>query len=336
MRSTSALAAAIVCRQIARRLVTDATKILGRAQRGVERTARGVLEAHRHEQAVRGGGGQPQRKATGNGNVAARRHPSRTPLEERGLRRGDHRRDVPQHLDLLDQPVRAPIPPRERRTHMVEADSLKSRQHGTLDPRRPGKEIAPFMVLLQRTDDPSPERRGHVIGIQATEPADACLHQAREPIQPPHGHRLGDLGLLQPGIGDVQPMRCPPRAGRRATTARSEPVIRAAPNDGIDRDLIDGQIEPDAQPMFRGLPRHPCDAGIGGAGPAQRRVQRLVIAGDEDVAAGARHEGRRNAHRVEPHGTAAREMRRPIGQFPGNQRMQVVDLGCHAVVVPCA
>ena len=95
--------------------------------------------------------------------------------------------------------------------------------------------------------------RGRVVGVQATEPGDARLRQTCEPVQPPCGHGLGDLGLLQPGIGDIQPTRRPPRAGWRATVVRGEPLLLAAADRGIDRDLIDGEVEPDAQPMLRGL-----------------------------------------------------------------------------------
>ena len=212
---------------------------------------------------------------------------------------------------------------------MVEADAFQSRQCGAFDARRPGQEAA--SLLLQTADDPPPQRCRRVVGVQAAEPGDTRPHQPREPVQPPCGHGLGDLGPLQPGIGDIQPTRRPPRAGRRAAAARGEPVLLAPADRGIDRDLIDGEVEPDAQPMLRGLARDARYAGIGGAWPAQRRVQRLMIGGDEDVAARARQERRGDADRVESHGAAAREMRRPIRQIASNQRMKMIDLWCHAV-----
>ena len=212
---------------------------------------------------------------------------------------------------------------------MVEADPFQSRQRGAFDTRRPRQEAA--SLPLQTADDPPPERRRRVVGVQATEPGDTRLHQACEPVQPPCGHRLGDLGPVQPGVGDIQATRRPPRAGRRAAIVLGEPLLLAAANRGIDRDLIDGKVEPDPQSMLRGLARDARDAGIGSARPAQRRVQRLVIGGGEDVAARTRQERRGDADRVESHGAAAREMRRPIRQIAGNQRMEVIDLWCHAV-----
>ena len=170
-----------------------------------------------------------------------------------------------------------------------------------------------------------------MVGVQATEPGDTRLRQPCEPVQPPCGHRLGDLGPVQPGVGDIQPTRRPPRAGWRAAVVLREPLLLAAADRGIDRDLIDRKVEPDPQSMLRGLARDARDAGIGSAWPAQRRVQRLVIGGGENVAARARQEGRGDANRVESHGAAAREMRRPIRKVASNQRMEVIDLWCHAV-----
>ncbi len=152
---------------------------------------------------------------------------------------------------------------------MIEADPFEPRQRGAFDARRPGQEHASLMLLFQGRDEPSPQSRRGAVGIQAAEPGDARLHQAREPVQPPFRHRLGDLGLLQSRIGDVEPMRRPPGAGQRATAAWREPVVLAAADRGIDRDLVDGQIKPDAQAMLRGLLRDASNAGIGRPRPAQ-------------------------------------------------------------------
>jgi hypothetical protein len=170
-----------------------------------------------------------------------------------------------------------------------------------------------------------------MIGIEAAKAGDTRLHEACQSIEPPCSHRLGNLGLLQPGVSDVEAMRRPPRGGQRATTARGEPIMLATANRGIDGNLVDGQIKPDAQAMLGRLLRHACDAGIGGARPAQRRVQNLMISGDEDVAAGTGQKRWRDAHRVEAHGLAQRKVRRPVGEIAGNQRMQVINLWCHAV-----
>jgi hypothetical protein len=55
-----------------------------------------------------------------------------------------------------------------------------------------------------------------------------------------------------------------------------------------------------------------------------------MIGCDEYVSACAWRERRRDAHDIEPHRAASRELGRPLGQPPSNQRMQVIDLRCHA------
>ena len=253
MRSTSALAAATSAVRSARRLVAGAPKILGRAQRGVERTARGVLEAHRHEQAAPGGSSQPQREAIVGGNVAAqsaaapravrrtrpraRRSPARCAATSRSPRRASSRA----HPTMRATNTRG----RSRPPPVAATRSVRPLAS------RPGNGTAP--VCFNRADDPPPERRGRVIGSRQRNPAIPRPHQPGEPIQPPCGHRLGDLGPLQPGIGDIQATRRPPRAGWRAASRPARTTAPRAGDRGIDRDLIDGKVEPDPQPMLRGL-----------------------------------------------------------------------------------
>ena len=136
--------------QIGQRLVAGTPKIVRPAQCGVERTASGILEAHRHEHAAPGGSGQPQREAIVGANIAARCQPRRAPFDERSLGRSHHRRDAPQHLDLLDQPVRTPIPPRKRGTNVIEADPFQSRQRGAFDTRRPRQEATLLRLQTRR------------------------------------------------------------------------------------------------------------------------------------------------------------------------------------------
>ena len=187
------------------------------------------------------------------------------------------------------------------------------------------------MLLFQRRDDPSPQRGRRMVGIETAKAGDTRPYEARQPIQPPRRYRLGNLGLLEPRVSDVEPVRRPPRGGQRATAPRGEPIVLTAANRGIYGDLVDGEIKPDAQAMLGRLLRHARDAGIGGPRPAQRRMQNLMICSDEDIAAGTWQERWCDAHRVEAHGLAERKVRRPVGEIAGHQRMQVIDLWCHAV-----
>ena len=71
---------------------------------------------------------------------------------------------------------------------------------------------------------------------------------------------------------------------------------------------------------------------IGGSGCAKRRVKRLVSDGQEEIARPTRFEPRCRGGVVEPACTAARQVPRPIGDRPGKQRVQGVDLRRHALV----
>ena len=213
---------------------------------------------------------------------------------------------------------------------MIETDAFQARQGCAIHVRGPGEEAALCRLGPNCADNLSPDRRWNPIGLQAAEAGHARLHQAFEPVQPPRGHRFGDLGPLQPRIGDIQPIRRSPRIGQGTATAGGEPLLLALADGGIDRDPIDREVQPDMQSILRCRLRYPRDAVIGGSLPAQGGVQGFMIGGDEDVSACTWDERRRDAYDIEPHGPASREVGRPLGQRPRDQRMQVVDLRCHA------
>ena len=246
----------------------------------------------------------------------ARRSPARCGAAARSPRPASSRR--PSHQASDEHTWSKPIPSSRGNT---------ARSTPGVQARNSASRCACFSAPIKRRQSEA----GAWSGSRQRNPATPARTQTIKSIQPPIADCLGDLGLLQPRIGDIQPMRRAQRIGQRTATARREPRLFATA-DQLHR------WQPDRSPD-RASTRSPWlgrlagdarDALVGRARPAQRGVQRLMIGGDEDVAARTRHERRRDADSVESHGLAAREMRGPVGR--GRRRPADAD---DRSLVPC-
>ena len=213
---------------------------------------------------------------------------------------------------------------------MIEADTLQSGQRRALHARRPCQEPTVRCTVPDSADDPPPQGRRNAIRLQAAETGDARPDQTRKPVQPPFRQRLGDFGLRR-----ALHRRRPAGAAlaRDSATHRNCRWRTNAPRaDGCRHRLRTCRSQGPARcaDLFGCLVRDARDAGIGRPVPAQCRMQGLMVGGDEDVAARARSEWRRDTHGIKPHRAAACEVTRPLGQMAGDQRMQMIDLWGHA------
>ena len=123
-------------------------KSRGTAQRGVEPTARGVLEAHRHEHAV-----WPRRRPAAARSDRRRECRSPAAVAPRAVRRNDGSGEAITGATRRNSATSSasqfatPVPPGQRRTDVIEPDPLQSRQRGAFDTRRPRQK--PALLLLQ-------------------------------------------------------------------------------------------------------------------------------------------------------------------------------------------
>ena len=268
----------------------------------------------------------------GAGDIGAGRQSSRQPLEERRLRRADRRGDRTQRLHFLDQPGRATVPPRHRRRHQIKSRSSQPGSGAAAGAWGPGEHQRVGRGGAQAFDQAAPHGGRHAVRLDGTEPGYAGATQAREPVGPPVGEGLGGVGRAEARRGGVRPRRGAARIGRAAAKAGAEPAGRALPHRGVRRHLVQHQVQHQPQAMLRCMPCDVGNPGVGGAVPAQCRMQCLMIGGHVNIAAGVRGEGRRDADMVESHRADAREHRRPGGKRAGDQWMHMIDLCRHSVL----
>ena len=217
---------------------------------------------------------------------------------------------------------------------MVEADAFQSRQRGALHARRPRQEAA--SLGCNAADDPPPDRAG---GDRAPDSGTRSRRPARgaaaDPATMPAS--ASATSVSQPGIGDIQPVRRPQRAGRRAATAGHEPMLLAAP-DRLRRSPPDRPPGPATarspwSAACRAIWSMPASAvscqpsaGCSASWSAVMKMSPL----EPGTKGGATHTV------SNPIARQRAKWRRPIRQIACYQRMQMIDLWCHAVVIPLA
>jgi hypothetical protein len=127
---------------------------------------------------------------------------------------------------------------------MIEAGALQTRQRGTLHARGPGQKPTLFRFAAQRGDYPPPHSLWHKLRLQAAKSINTSPYPPTEVIQPPGSQPFGNLGAIEPSVGNVQAVRWALRVGQSATSARGKPRIFALVDGRIDRHAIQYKVQP--------------------------------------------------------------------------------------------
>ncbi len=166
-------------------------------------------------------------------------------------------------------------------------------------------------------------------------PATPCSGETQQALGPPRGDLLGNARIVKPRIGGVgmveRKPRIDPLVGDFADVKPAGIGLRQV---GVRRRATDHDIGEEAEPI---LPAQTGQFGKGFVGRlavlrrVKRRMNRLVTAGEEDIARLARREQRRSEDIIEAVVAAAAKMIAPGRTRPGQQRMKVVNFRCEQV-----
>ena len=307
-RSASPLAYLISSLQIARRFLANAFEITRLAAHRIKCAPRCEFEAHGHENAACCGGSETKCATIAYQKVHLRIKPRRQTVGKRWFRRRDGR-------------ARPGAVPRLRRPASLRA-------HPTTRPRSPRNQIQrrPIARIASRATPGvqainrhcgasartplmicSPDRCRYAVRSETAESGEASPRQSDQSAGPPMRQLLGGIRPIEAGIGEFTIARRPAGVGRVRAVVGShlEPAWLALADQRVHGHAIQHDIEDEAKVVAPTFVDQRRDSRIGGRGCTKRRVQRLVIGGQEEIAAAAGFEQRRGGSVVEPHCTAA-------------------------------